>query len=133
MSLPPWIRIAEERIAEAMEKGDFDNLPGKGKPLDLEDDSRVPEDLRLAYKVLKNAGMSPPELEGRKELMRMEDLLANAPDEKTRYQAIRRINYLALKMGETRPHSALLDEHEYSGRVLDRLTRKAGDKTTGDK
>jgi hypothetical protein len=125
--------VAEERIAKAMEKGEFDDLPGKGKPLELEDDSRVPEDLRLAYKVLKNAGMSPPEVEGRKEIMRMEDLLANAPDEKTRYQAIRRINYLALKIGEVRPHSAMLDEHEYSTRVLDRLTRKAGEKPPGEK
>ena len=46
--------IAEKRIAEAMDKGEFDNLPGRGKPLEIEDLSAVPEDLRMAYKILKN-------------------------------------------------------------------------------
>src|ERR1041385_3431974 len=48
-------RIAEERIQKAQEEGLFDNLEGRGKPLDLDDDSWVPEDLRLTYKILKNA------------------------------------------------------------------------------
>ncbi|MGC8938442.1 MAG: DnaJ family domain-containing protein, partial [Thermodesulfovibrio sp.] len=43
-------KIAEEKIREAMQQGIFDNLPNKGKPLELEDFSWVPEDLRLAYK-----------------------------------------------------------------------------------
>ncbi len=55
--------IAEQRIAEAIENGDFDDLPGSGKPLELDDDSLVPEELRLAYRVLKNAGFVPPEIE----------------------------------------------------------------------
>ena len=55
--------IAEQRIAEAIENGDFDNLPGAGKPLELDDDSLVPEELRLAYRILKNAGFVPPEIE----------------------------------------------------------------------
>ena len=60
--LPGYEKIVEQRIKEAMEKGEFDNLPGKGRPIPLEDDSHVPEDLRLAYKVLKNADCLPPEL-----------------------------------------------------------------------
>jgi len=51
--LPGYEKIVEQRIKEAMEKGEFENLPGKGKPIPLEDDSHVPEDLRLAYKLLK--------------------------------------------------------------------------------
>nr|NIT03118.1 DUF1992 domain-containing protein [Candidatus Latescibacterota bacterium] len=47
-------RIAEERIRRAIEEGHFDNLENAGKPLDLEDDIWVPEDLRIAYRVLKN-------------------------------------------------------------------------------
>ena len=54
--------IAEQKIAEAIENGDFDDLPGAGKPLELDDDSLVPEDLRLAYRILKNAGFVPPEV-----------------------------------------------------------------------
>ena len=55
--------IAEQKIAEAIANGDFDDLPGSGKPLALDDDSLVPEELRLAYRILKNAGFIPPEVE----------------------------------------------------------------------
>lgn len=124
MPLYAWRRLAEERIAQAVKDGELDNLPGKGKPLVLDDDSRVPEDLRLAYKILKNAGVTPPELEVRNELLRAEDLLVNAPDEKSRYQALKRVNYLSMKLAALRPNSALLDEHHYSHLVIERLGRK---------
>ena len=55
--------IAEQRIAEAIANGDLDDLPGAGKPLELDDDSHVPEELRVAYRILKNAGFVPPEIE----------------------------------------------------------------------
>lgn len=48
--------IAESRILEAQEKGAFDNLPGMGKPLDLSDEANVPQELKMAYTLLKNAG-----------------------------------------------------------------------------
>ncbi len=69
--------IAEQRIAEAQAQGVFDNLPGTGRPLELEDMSHVPEELRMAYKILSNAGCLPPELEQRKELNRLVDLLGS--------------------------------------------------------
>ena len=47
-------KIVEKRIKEAEKRGEFDDLPGSGEPLTLEDDSQIPEDLRLAYKILKN-------------------------------------------------------------------------------
>ena len=51
--------LAERRIEEAIERGEFDDLPGAGKPLDLDDlDPLLPEELRMAYRILKNAGMS---------------------------------------------------------------------------
>jgi len=56
-------RLVEERIQKAQEDGLFDNLPGKGKPLNLDDDSSIPEDLRLTFKVLKNAHCLPIEME----------------------------------------------------------------------
>ena len=49
--------LAEKKIAEAAERGDLDDLPGAGRPLDLEDDALVPEELRMANRILKNAGM----------------------------------------------------------------------------
>ena len=43
--------IAERKIAEAMERGEFQDLPGTGQPLDLTDDALIPEDLRVAYRI----------------------------------------------------------------------------------
>lgn len=77
-------RIAEQKIREAMLNGEFDDLPGKGKPLSLEDLSMVPEELRMGYKVLKNAGFVPEEIQFRKEMLRLEDLIACCYDEKER-------------------------------------------------
>ena len=54
--------IAERRIAEAAANGELDNLPGAGKPLELDDDALVPEDLRMAHRILKNAGYAPEEV-----------------------------------------------------------------------
>ena len=54
--------IAERRIREAQARGDFDDLPGAGAPLELGDDALVAEDLRVAHRILKNPGFLPPEL-----------------------------------------------------------------------
>jgi hypothetical protein len=62
-------RIAEARIRDAMARGDFDNLAGKGCRLELDDLSRVPEDLRAGYLLLKNAGVLPEEMQLRKEMV----------------------------------------------------------------
>ena len=66
-------RVAEKRINEAIQRGEFDNLPGSGEPLNLEDDRQIPDDLRLAYKVLRNADCLPPELELKKEIRTAEE------------------------------------------------------------
>jgi hypothetical protein len=49
-------KLAEQKIAEAVERGELNNLPGSGKPLHLDDDTLVPEELRAGYRLLKNAG-----------------------------------------------------------------------------
>lgn len=61
-------KLVEEKIKEAMEKGEFDNLPGKGKPVDLSEYFKTPEDLRIAYDLLKNAGIIPQEITLKKEI-----------------------------------------------------------------
>lgn len=68
-------RLADAHIDAAAERGEFDNLPGAGKPLDLDDDRGVPPELRAGYRLLKNAGFVPPELEARREIRDIEDLL----------------------------------------------------------
>ena len=118
-----WRKIAEERIRQAAEKGDLNDLPGRGKPLDLEDLSRLPDDIRLAYKILKNAGYTPAELEAKKEIAQIEDMLSNDLDEKQRYKAIKRLNFLAAKLGEAKPRSALLEDHAYAGKLVELMVK----------
>jgi hypothetical protein len=81
-----FAKLAEKRIREAIERGEMDDLPGRGEPLNLEDDSPLPPELRLAYKVLKNSGYTPPELDMRREICQVEDLLVGAMDEQTHYK-----------------------------------------------
>src|SRR5499426_4428154 len=90
-------RIVGERIQRAQEDGVFDDLPGKGKPLKLEDDSFVPEDLRLTYKILKNSNCLPVEMELRKQIFNLRQLLNAAIDEQTRRELRRELNLLVLK------------------------------------
>lgn len=124
-----YLRIVEQRILEAQERGEFDNLPGRGKPLTLEDDSNVPEDLRVAYKILKNANCLPPELQEKKEIRQMEDLLATLPDEKERYKLIKKINFRIMKLNMMGRGSPLLEEKQiYYGKVVDRL-KDRGERT----
>jgi len=91
-------KIIEERILQAQRRGVFENLPGSGKPLEIEDDSHIPEDLRLAYKILKNAGCIPPEIELKKEIHQTRDLLAAMDDTAQKYRTLTRLNYLILKL-----------------------------------
>ena len=65
MSLTPSFgldALVERRIVAAIARGEFDDLPGAGRPLVLDDDPLVPEELRVAHRLLKNAGYVPPEL-----------------------------------------------------------------------
>jgi len=97
--------IAELRIAEAMERGEFDDLPGSGEPLALHDDPLIPEELRMAYRILKNAGFVPPELEAHKEVRRLEDLLATLEGEAAT-RAARKLRLLRIDLAEHRTGGA---------------------------
>jgi len=112
-------KIAEEKIREAMEQGLFDDLPNKGKPLKLEDLSWVPEDLRLAYKILKNAGCIPPEMEIRKEIIDLKELLKTIDDDEERIKKIRELNFKLLKfnIGRKRPFY-IEDFPEYEDKII---------------
>jgi hypothetical protein len=114
--------LAEKRIREAIEQGEFEDLPGAGKPLALDDDALVPEELRAAYRLLKNAGFVPPELENRREIRELEQLLAAAtgPDERSRI--VNRLSFLLARCG--RRHLAL--EQDYFEKMTERLAAKRG-------
>lgn len=120
-------RIAENRILEAIDNGLFENLQGKGQPLKFEDESHIPPELRMAYRILKNADCLPPELELRKEIVQLQDLVSSLPDEAEKLKQMRRLNFLKMKMDMTRPVSAQLLEHDlYTPKILERLQSKPG-------
>ena len=123
MLIPGFEKIVEERIRQSQKNGEFDNLPGAGKPLQLEDLSRIPEDLRLSYKMLKNADCVPPELEIKKEIRSTESLLADLTDEKLKYKALKKLNYLILKLNTMRSGAVEFDiPQRYEAQVVGRLS-----------
>jgi hypothetical protein len=114
--------IAEEKIREAMARGEFANLPGAGKPLRLEDDSMVPEDLRVTYKILKNAGCIPPELELRKEIITLRSLLRTIEDAEAKRDVARELNNKLLKMNVLGKRLVDLDDFpEYRETILEKM------------
>jgi hypothetical protein len=105
-------KIAEKKIKEALEKGELDNLPGTGKPLSFDDESCVPEEQRLAYRVLKNAGCIPPELELRKEITGLRQLIDTIDDDRERLKKIRELNYKLMKLNITKKVPLNLDDFQ---------------------
>jgi hypothetical protein len=95
-------RIAEQRIREALERGEFDNLRGMGHPLNLDDDADVPSELRAAYRILKNSGFVPPEIELRRDIANVEQLLTQALTPADRDNANRRLEFLLVKLAASR-------------------------------
>lgn len=91
-------KIAEEKIKEAIEKGEFDNLSGKGKPIDLEAYFATPADMRLGYSVLKSAGCAPVEVELQKEIEALKAQLAVCGDDRQRQDLGKEIESKTLKL-----------------------------------
>ena len=116
--------IAERKIEEFFRKdGGPDLSHWKNKPLPVEDLSNVPPDLRMAYKVLKNAGYVPEEVALQKEITRTEDLLAHCRDETEKLKQLKKLNFLLFKlecrMGRT---LRLESDSTYFDRVVDKVT-----------
>ncbi|MET0152257.1 MAG: DnaJ family domain-containing protein [Candidatus Binatia bacterium] len=117
-------KIAEARIRDAIARGEFDDLAGKGRPLRLEDLSTVPEDLRSAYLLLKNAGVLPDEMQIRKEMVTLEALLDACADPQERTRLRDDLNWKMIRyqvlMERRRPRTAA---REYRAKLLARLAR----------
>ena len=94
-ALPGFAQIVENRITEAIARGEFDNLPGAGKPLDLDDDLLVPEEERIAFRIMRNAGCVPPEVE---RLAELERLLANQGPDDDQGASARRLRALVMQL-----------------------------------
>lgn len=119
--------LAEERIQAALRAGEFDGLPGQGRPLELDDDSQVPPELRVAYRILKNAGCVPAELELRNEVDALEAMLDTIDDDVEQRRIQRRLCLLATRLAR-RGHDAslLVREGAYREKLLLRLSADAG-------
>ncbi|WP_457572419.1 DnaJ family domain-containing protein [Desulfovulcanus sp.] len=120
-----FLKIAEEKIREAQAKGEFDNLPGKGKPLNLDEDNHIPQELRIAYKILKNSGYIPPELQMQKEINTTLDLLKHCTDEREKYKKIQKLNLLITKMNMARKVPVNLEQDQfYYEKIVDKVKVK---------
>ena len=115
-------QIVERRIAEAIERGDFEGLPGEGRPLALDDDRQVPAELRVAYRLLKNAGYVPDEVRLFAEIRSVEQLLMQASEGEEGVAATVRLRLLLERLGSGRAMPLQAQAH-YFERLVDRLGR----------
>ena len=119
---PGFDRIIEERIRRAQQKGKFEDLEGTGKPLIFEKDGQVAGELRLTYKILKNADCLPPEIELKNEIKCTEDLLSGMEDTAEKYRTLKKLNFLIMKLNSLGNMPIDLEmPQKYSGKVLERL------------
>jgi len=117
--------IAERKISEAIRNGKLETGEWKGKPLPVEDDRFVPPDLRLAYKMLKNAGYLPPEIEAKKEIQRLEELIAANEDEHVRVKQMKKLNLLVTKLNTMRNRPVNLEnKSDYYRKVVEKVSVK---------
>jgi len=124
-------KIVEERIKKAQKEGVFDNLPGKGAPLALDQESHIVSDLKLAYKILKNADCLPPELELKKEIERTEQILAGMPDTAERHRILKKLNYMIMKVNAARGGNYTFDVPQYYMEAVTEQIAPPGNKKSG--
>ena len=115
--------IAERKIAEAEREGALKDLPGEGAPLALDDDPLIPEDLRMAYRILKNAGLVPEEISMLREVAQLEALVRDIePQDAANSQAARRLELLRMKLDHASPgRSSLRLGERYRQRIIERM------------
>lgn len=118
-------QIVERRISEAIARGEFVGLPGEGRPLELEDDRLVPEELRVAYRIMKNAGYVPDELRLFAELRSAEQLLMQARHDEERVAAGARLRVLLDRLGSGRAVTMQV-QSQYFEQLVERLARAGG-------
>ena len=120
--------LVERRIRAAIARGEFDHLPGAGRPLALDDDPLVPQELRVAYRLLKNAGVVPPELQRIAQVNQLLGAIVRGePDEGERSAASRRLRALLIELelsGRTATAQAVWQQYGEALRSrCDRITR----------
>ncbi|MRT58967.1 DUF1992 domain-containing protein [Enterobacteriaceae bacterium RIT693] len=112
---------AERHIVDAQRNGDFDSLPGSGEPILLDDDSHVPPELRAGYRLLKNAGCLPLEMQQRKDALALVDLLKTVHAQSEDYQVIsKKLALLELKLRQAGVNTDFL-RGEYAEKLMQQI------------
>ncbi|WP_145490143.1 DnaJ family domain-containing protein [Yersinia aleksiciae] len=115
---------AERHIIQALANGELDNLPGNGKPLQLDDDALVPLDLRVGYRILKNAGYLPLELQDRQEALTIVDLLLQLDKQHDHHPKLhKRLALLEMRLRQAGLSTDFL-HLEYQYKVADKLSNE---------
>src|ERR1700758_2290914 len=123
--------LVEQRIAAAAARGEFDDLPGAGAPLPLDDDALVPEEVRVANRILKNAGFVPPAVEQLRALRDLQNELDAVSDRSSRCRL--QAKMLALDMAlESLRGGPLVMPREYCRRIAERLYERVAEEPTAD-
>ena len=105
--------LAERKIEEAVARGEFDDLAGAGRPLDFDDDALVPEELRVAYRILKNAGYVPPEVQTLNQIAELERFIGREDtDAAAHVRALKKLSLLRTRI-----------ESPYYAKAVSRLSR----------
>lgn len=117
-------RIAEQRIVKAIEEGTLKTDGWKNRPLPLEDNSFVPEDLKMAYKILKNSGYVPPEVETRKEIQKLEDLILKTEESHVRIKQMRKLDVLMRKIDAQRSRPSSIEHDDlYYRKIVEKIDK----------
>lgn len=126
-------QIAEQRIAKAIEDGTLKTDGWKNRPLPLDDDAFVPEDLKMAYKILKNSGYVPPEIETRKEIQKLEDLIVKTEDSHQRVKQMKKLDLLMRKIDAQRSRPASIEHDDaYFRKIVEKIDQSR-ERSSSDK
>src|SRR5438132_1351306 len=88
----------EEKIRQAIARGEFDNLAGHGKPLDLDAYFNTPEDMRMAFAMLRSNDFIPDEVEKFNEIARLKESLTTCTDPAEKASLTKKLNELSLAL-----------------------------------
>ncbi|HSS64829.1 MAG TPA: DnaJ family domain-containing protein [Gammaproteobacteria bacterium] len=125
-------KIAEQRILDGIARGELDDLPGAGAPLDLDDDALVPAEVRLAFRVLKNAGYLPEEVRLRREISDLEAVAGDRAGDPAQRRALNRLALLRTRLATRRGgESGFHLEAGYREKILQALSAPAAKSRSG--
>ena len=116
--------VAEQKIREALQNGDFDQLPGAGKPLVMEDLSHLPPEMRMAYTILKNSGFVDAPQDMRRPISPDRELTRSSPEEGAASGKLRRLDVMMQRVRRARGQRDFLPpvlDSLYLDKVLKRV------------